>query len=272
MLTRPIPKSGEPIPVIGLGSWQTFDVGRSEADRAPLADVLRTFVELGGRLIDTSPMYNNAEDVIGSLVSRLNLRDKVFLASKVWITGQEAGIEQMKDSMWKLHAHPIDLIQVHNLVDDDEHLDTLEAWKKEGRVRYIGVTHYEASAHQALAEVMRARPLDFVQLNYSIGEREAEKTLLPLARDLGVAVIVNRPFATGDLFRRLKSRALPGWAADIGCATWSQVLLKFVVSHPAVTCAIPATAKAAHVRENMAAGEGPMPDAALRDRMTADLT
>ena len=268
LLTRPIPSTGEALPAIGLGTWQTFDVAPSA--RPGLEAVLGAFVELGGTLVDSSPMYGRSEEVVGDLAAELGLQPKLFLATKVWTSGKAAGVRQMEDSMRKLKATRIDLMQVHNLVDVDTHLDTLAAWKREGRVRYVGVTHYTAGHHDAVARIIAARPVDFVQINYSVGEREAESRLLPLARERGVAVLANRPFAGGDVFRRLRSRPLPGWAAEIDCTSWAQVLLKFVVSHPAITCAIPATSQAAHLRDNMQAARGRLPDAALRTHIAAE--
>ncbi len=270
MLSRKIPTSGEALPVIGMGTWQTFDVGTSAAERGPLREVLAAFVSLGGKLIDSSPMYGRSEEVVGDLAAEFGLRPKLFVATKVWTSGKVAGVTQMEDSMRKLKASPIDLIQVHNLVDVDAHLDTLRAWKAEGRVRYIGVTHYTASGHAAVAKILSSQSVDFVQINYSVGEREAEQHLLPLAREKGVAVIANRPFAAGDLFRRLQSKPLPTWVKDIDCDSWAQVLLKFVISHPAVTCAIPATAKVSHLKDNMKAGLGRLPDERLRAKIAAE--
>jgi diketogulonate reductase-like aldo/keto reductase len=270
ILTCRIPSSGEALPVIGLGTWQTFDIGSSSAERAPLEEVLGTFAALGGKLIDSSPMYGNSEEVAGDIAAKLGLRPKLFVATKVWTTGKTAGIEQMEDSMRKLRAKPIDLMQVHNLVDAATHLDTLHDWKRDGRVCYIGVTHYTASGHDAVARIIASRPVDFIQINYSVGEREAERRLLPLARERGVAVIANRPFAGGDLFRRLRSRPLPAWANDINCDSWAQLLLKFVVSHPAITCAIPATSKVSHLRDNMRAAFGHLPNEKLRARIAAE--
>ena len=271
MLSRKIPSSGEPLPVIGLGTWQTFDVGSGAAARDPLAEVLRAFVELGGKVIDSSPMYGRSEEVVGDLAAKLGLHPKLFVATKVWTKGKSAGIEQMQDSMRKLRVKTVDLMQVHNLVDVKTHLDTLDAWKKEGRVRYTGITHYTAGAHDDVARVIESRPVDFVQINYSVGEREAERRLLPLAAERGVAVIANRPFASGGLFRRLRATPLPEWAAEIDCTTWAQMLLKFVVSHPGVTCAIPATSRVAHLRDNMGAGRGKMPDADIRRRIVRQI-
>jgi aryl-alcohol dehydrogenase-like predicted oxidoreductase len=270
ILNRKIPSSGESIPAIGLGTWQTFDVGAGPDERAPLEEVLREFVALGGRLIDSSPMYGNSEEVVGDLATGLGLRQKLFIATKVWTSGKSAGITQMEDSMRRLHADPIDLMQVHNLVDVETQLETLNAWKRTGRVRHIGVTHYHAGSHAAVARVIGEHPVDFIQINYSVAEREAEQRLLPLAKERGIAVIVNRPFAGGDVFRRIRSKPLPAWASDIDCDTWAQVLLKFVLSHPAVTCAIPATAKVAHLRDNMKAGRGRMPDAAMCAQIAAE--
>lgn len=270
MLTRPIPASGEKIPVIGLGTWQTFDVGSTAAEREPLEQVLAAFAELGGRVIDSSPMYDRSEDVAGDLMAKLGLRGKLFVATKVWTSGKRAGIDQMEDSMRKLRAKPIDLMQVHNLLDVTTHLETLRVWKREGRVRYIGVTHYTTNGHEPVAKLIAKESVDFIQINYSVGEREAEQRLLPLARDRGVAVIANRPFAGGETLRRLRDRAVPDFAAELGCTSWAQLLLKFVISHPALTCAIPATSKVTHLRDNMKAGTGTMPDEKLRARIAAE--
>ena len=266
MHTRPIPSSGEKLPVIGMGTWQTFDV----ADPAPLDEVLKVFSELGGKLLDSSPMYGKSEQVAGDLLDKLGLREKLFIATKVWTKGKAEGIAQMESSMKKLRAKPIDLMQVHNLVDVGTHLDTLRGWKKDGIVRYLGVTHYTASQHEAVAKLVASESLDFLQINYSLGEREAEDKLLPLAKDRGVAVIVNRPFAGGELFKKLREKPLPAWAKEIDCDSWAQVMLKFVVSHPAITCAIPATSKVAHLRDNMKAGHGTMPDEAMRKKIAAE--
>ena len=271
MVTRKIPSSGEMLPVIGLGTWQSFDVGAEAAARAPLENVLREFAALGGKLIDSSPMYGRSEEVAGDLIAKLGLREKLFIATKVWTSGKAAGIAQMEDSMKKLRAKPIELMQVHNLLDVDTHLRTLGDYKRESRVRYIGVTHYTASAFDAVAKIIRAHAVDFLQINYSAGEREAEKLLLPLARERGIAVIVNRPFAGGELLRRLRGTALPAFAAEIDCVSWAQLLLKFVVSHPSVTCAIPATTRVEHLRDNMGAGGARMPDEKLRARIAASI-
>jgi diketogulonate reductase-like aldo/keto reductase len=266
---RRIPGTGEALPVIGLGTWQAFDVGRDAAARAPLAEVLRAFVELGGRLVDSSPMYGRAESVVGDLAAELGLGGRLFLATKVWTTGREAGVRQMLESMRRLRTERIDLLQVHNLVNARTHLETLAAWKREGRIRYLGVTHYTARGQEEVAAVLERHAVDFVQINYSAGEREAERRLLPLAAERGVAVIANRPFAGGGLLRDLRSRPLPAIAGELGCSTWAQLLLKFVVGHPAVTCAIPATSNPAHLRDNVAAGRGRLPDEAERGRIAA---
>jgi diketogulonate reductase-like aldo/keto reductase len=266
---RAIPSTRETVPVIGLGTWQTFDVSAGAA-RAPLREVLQRFVELGGRIVDSSPMYGRAESVVGELAAELGLRDKLFIATKVWTSGRDAGITQMNESMRRLRTPPrLDLMQVHNLVDWRTHLRTLAEWKRAGRVRYVGVTHYTAGAYAELEQVLQSEPLDFVQLNYSVVEREAERRLLPLAADRGLAVLVNRPFAEGALFRRVRGQTLPPWAAEAGCRSWAQLFLKWIVAHPAVTCVIPATSRPEHLEDNMQAGAGPLPDAALRDRIAA---
>ena len=266
-----IPRTGEPLPVIGLGTWQTFDVGRSAAAREPLREVLREFAALGGKVVDSSPMYGESERVVGDLTAELGLRDKLFLATKVWTSGHDAGVAQMQESLKLLRAGRLDLMQVHNLVDWRTHLATLRKWKEQGKVRYIGVTHYTEGAYDDLERVLKSEELDFVQLNYSIAEREAEKRLLPLAAERRVAVIANRPFAKAVLFEKVRGKDLPEWAREIGCTTWAQYFLKFVVSHPAVACAIPATSKLTHLRDNMQAGFEPMPSAAQRERMAREV-
>lgn len=270
LLTRVIPSSNETLPAIGLGTWQTFDVGDTAAEKKPLEDVLTAFADLGGKLIDSSPMYGRSEEVAGDLTAKLGLREKLFIATKVWTSGKAAGIQQMESSSAKLRAPRIDLMQVHNLVDVQTHLETLQSWKANGRIRYVGVTHYHAGSHDAVARVLTQHPIDFLQINYSVGEREAERRLLPLARERGVAVIVNRPFAGGELIRRLSRQPVPSWASEIDCQTWAQLLLKFVISHPSITCAIPATSKVSHLRDNMTAGTGRLPDEALRARIAAE--
>lgn len=267
ILARTIPSTGEGLPAIGLGTWQTFDVGAAAAERQPLRAVLARFVELGGKVIDSSPMYGRAEEVIGDLVGDLRLRDKVFLATKVWTSGKQAGIDSMERSFQRLRAKKVDLMQVHNLVDLDTQLTTMRAWKEAGRIRYLGITHYLDSAFPEVEKILRREKLDFLQINYSIADRAAEERVLPLARERGVAVLINRPFASGDLFQRLRGKPLPEWAAEFDCRSWGQFLLKWILANEAVTCAIPATGKVSHLEENMAAGVGRLPDAKMRARM-----
>ena len=269
LLARPIPSSGEMLPVLGVGTWRTFDVGAGPAERAPLKEVLGAFVALGGRAVDSSPMYGAAEAVVGDLAGELGVADKLFLATKVWASGREAGLAQMEQSFRRLRARRLDLMQIHNLLDWRTQLRTLRDWKAAGRLRYIGVTHYTEGAYDELERVLRAEPLDFVQVNYSAGEREAEQRILPLARDRGVAVLVNRPFTEGALFQRVRGRSLPAWAAEFGAESWAQLFLKWILAHPAVTCAIPATSRREHLQDNMKAGIGALPDAAARERLLA---
>jgi diketogulonate reductase-like aldo/keto reductase len=267
MLTRAIPSSGEKLPVIGLGTWQTFDVDLTSDTRRQIEDVLSLFVKLGGRVIDSSPMYGHAEDVIGDLTATLGIREKLFLAAKVWTRGKENGIRSMERSMVRLRTKRIDLMQVHNLLDVYTHLETLREWKEQGRIRYIGITHYESGAFGEVEKIMRNEKLDFVQINYSLMERDAEERVLPLAQERGIAVVVNRPFGGGDLFSRVRSKPLPEWAAEFECRSWAQFFLKWIVGHPAVTCAIPATDKPRHLEDNMQGGIGRLPDAKMRERM-----
>jgi diketogulonate reductase-like aldo/keto reductase len=277
MMTRAIPSTGEKLPVIGLGTWRTFDVDLTSDTRRQLGDVLSLFVKRGGRVIDTSPMYGRAEDVIGELTSALGIRDKLataspsggglFLATKVWTRGRENGIKSMERSMALLRVKQIDLMQVHNLVDVHTHLATSREWKEQGRIRYLGITHYESSAFDEVEKIMRSEKLDFLQINYSLMEREAEKTILPLAQERGIAVIVNRPFGGGDLFDRVRSKPLPVWAAEFDCQSWAQFFLKWIITNPTVTCAIPATGKARHLQDNIQAGIGRLPQARMRQQM-----
>ena len=269
LLARPIPSSGEKLPAVGLGTWRTFDVGATPAERAPLRDVLARFVALGGRVIDSSPMYGAAEAVAGELAAELRLHGSLFVATKVWTTGREAGIAQMERSLRQLRVPRLDLMQVHNLVDWRTHLRTLREWKQAGRIRYVGVTHYTAGAYGELEQVLRSELLDFVQVNYSLAEREAERRVLPLAQERGIAVLVNRPFAEGGIFQRVRGQALPPWAGDIGAQTWAQFFLKWILAHPAVTCVIPATSRLQHLEDNMKAGLAPLPDPATRERMAS---
>ena len=267
MLMRAIPGGGEKLPVIGLGTWQAFDVELTPENRKQLGDVLSLFVKLGGRVIDSSPMYGRAEEVIGELSHSLGLRDKLFLATKVWTRGQQAGIDSMERSFTRLQTNHIDLMQVHNLVDVETQLATMRDWKGQGRFRYIGITHHDATAFAAVENILRSEQLDFLQINYSLMEREAEQRILPLAQDRRVAVIVNRPFGAGDLFRRVRAKTLPDWAAEFDCRSWAQFFLKWIIAHPAVTCVIPATDKPEHLQDNLKTGSGRIPDAKIRARM-----
>jgi diketogulonate reductase-like aldo/keto reductase len=265
--TRPIPKTAEQLPVIGLGTWQAFDIGKDPAGRGQRQEVLRLLFDAGASMIDSSPMYGRSEGVVGDLLATMKARDKAFLATKVWTWGKEAGQRQMNESFRRFRTNVVDLMQIHNLVDWRTHLRTLRVWKEDGRIRYIGITHYTETAFADLANVIRSEPVDFVQLPYSIGMREAERELLPLAQDKGVAVVVNRPFEGGSLFRERRPEALPEWAAEFGIESWAQFFLKFVLSHPAVTCVIPGTAKPEHMADNLNAGRGPEPDAKMRERL-----
>ncbi len=270
MHRKSIPSSGETLPVIGCGTWIAFDVAPRGAEYERLREVLRALFAAGGSVVDSSPMYGRAEDVAGRLLEETGAHARAFVATKVWTSGREAGIRQMEASFRLLRAKTIDLMQVHNLVDWRTHLPVLRDWKAQGRIRYVGVTHYTPSAYPQLEQVLRAETLDFVQLNYSIDDRAAEERILPLAAERGVAVLVNRPFGGGGLLRSLRERPLPPWAGEIGCESWAQLLLKFVVSHPSVTCAIPGTGNPAHMRANAQAGAGAMPDEAMRRKMIAD--
>jgi diketogulonate reductase-like aldo/keto reductase len=269
MHTRKIPSSGEQLPVIGCGTYRGFDVGDGGYER--LQRVLEQLFAAGGSVIDSSPMYGKAEAVAGVLIARADARAKAFIATKVWTRGRDAGIAQMNNSFKLLQTDRIDLMQIHNLVDWRTHLATLRQWKEAGRIRYLGITHYTQSAFADLEAAMHAEPLDFVQLNYSATDRAAERRLLPLALERGIAVIANYPLASGSAPRSVSGRPLPGWAADIDCTSWSQLLLKFVVSHPAITCAIPGTGNPAHMADNAKAGLGRMPDEATRARIVAAL-
>jgi diketogulonate reductase-like aldo/keto reductase len=258
--------AGEKLPKIGLGTWQTFDVGNDAAARAQLREVLKM---LDGNVVDSSPMYGTSETVVGDLVAELGMRERLFIATKVWTRGKEDGIAQMETSFRRLRVKVMDLMQVHNLVDVSTHAKTLLDWKAKGRIRYIGITHYTASAYAEVERALKGGGWDFLQINYSLGERDAEQRILPLAKDLKLRAIINRPFAEGALFRKVKGKPLPPWAAELGIASWAQYFLKWIVSHPAVTCAIPGTGKPEHMRDNLGAGRGALPDDATRKKMTA---
>ena len=269
MLRRPIPSSGEALPVVGLGTYQSFDVGGNASERSPLKEVLRLFVEQGGKLVDSSPMYGPSESVVGDLATELGITPQLFMATKVWTSGRDAGIRQMEESFRRMKVERMDLMQIHNLLDWKTHLATLKQWKAAGRIRYIGITHYHSGAYADLERLIKTRDFEFVQFNYSIAEREAEERLLPLAQEAGVAVIVNRPFAQASLFSRVRGKEVPGWAAEFDCKSWGQFFLKYIISHPAVTCVIPATAKPQHMLDNMMAGIGRLPDEVTRRKMAA---
>jgi diketogulonate reductase-like aldo/keto reductase len=266
-LSKPVPSSGEALPVVGLGSWITFNVGTDRAGREASYEVVRAFFEEGGRLIDSSPMYGSSQPVIGEALARLRHPAALYSAEKVWTGDAAGGLRQIEATRKLWGVQRLDLLQVHNLLAWQQHLPMLLEMKAAGRLRYVGITTSEGRRHAEIERVMREAPIDFVQLSYNLLDREAEQRLLPLAAERRIAVIVNRPFREGALLRALARHPLPGWAAEIGCRHWAQVALKFAVSHPAVTCAIPATSQVVHLRQNMAAARGPMPDAALRRRM-----
>ena len=266
-IKRPIPSTGEEMPVVGLGTWQAFDVGNSAAELDPRRQVLARFVERGAKVVDSSPMYGRAEVAVGRLVAELGIRNSLFLATKVWTSGHDDGVDEMNRSFDRLRVEELDLMQVHNLLDAETHLRTLAEWKAAGRLRYVGVTHYVSTAYPEIEQLAQTQELDFVQLNYSLAEREAEQRVLDFLADRGVGVIVNRPFAGGKLFGRVRDKELPDWAAEIDCATWGQFFLKYVLGHPAVTCVIPGTSKVGHLDDNLDAGMGSVPDASQRRRM-----
>ena len=268
MITRPIPSSGEALPVIGLGTWQVFDVGGDAPAREPLRAVVRDLIALGGRVIDTSPMYGRAEAVTGDLVAELGLRPRTFLATKVWTSGREAGIAQMRRSAERLKSPVLDLIQIHNLLDWRTHLATLRRMKEAGQVRYIGITHYTTGSLPELARILESEPgIDFVQCGYSLATPDAEHRLLPTATARRVAVIVNQPFETGRMFGRVRGRALPEWAGEFDCVSWAQLFLKYIIAEPAVTCVIPATANPVHMADDLKAGLGSLPNSGQREQI-----
>lgn len=267
MLTRSIPSTGEKLPVIGLGTWSVFDVDLTPANRTQLGEVLSLLVKHGGRVVDSSPMYGRAEAVVGDLAAQLHLRDSLFIATKVWTLGKENGIAMMQRSMQRLGK--IDLMQVHNLADVENQMASIHEWKTDGRVRYSGITHSQARGFYDVERNMRSWKPDFVQINYSVIEPQAAQRILPLAQELRMAVIINRPFGGGGLFGRVAGKPLPPWAAEIDCRSWAQFFLKWIVAHPAVTCVIPATNNPKHMEDNMAAGLGRLPDAKMRQRMIA---
>ncbi len=271
-IVRPIPRSGETLPVIGMGTWLTFDIGSSGFDLARRRQVLQAFFASGGRVIDSSPMYGRAEAVVGELLAQLGAQSMAFVATKVWTTGRARGEHQVEDSLSLWRRRKLDLEQIHNLVDWETHLDMLRRWKDEGRIRYIGATTSHGNKHETMAAAMTQAEFDFVQFTYSLADRRVESRLLPLAAERRAAVIINRPFDGGRLIDRLAGRPLPGWAAEIDCTSWAQICLKWVVSHPTVTCAIPATSNPLHMVDNMGALRGPLPDATLRKRIAAEVS
>lgn len=269
IITRVIPSSRESLPVIGMGTWITFDAGRDSYAIQNCTDVLNHFFAAGGGMIDSSPMYGSSESVIGKCLAQIDNSNTLFSATKVWTPGRAIGITQMEESkkLWGLNG--FDLMQIHNLLDWDSHIKTLREWKDSGRIRYIGVTTSHSRRHEELIEIMKKEPLDFVQFTYNLADRKAENKLLPLAVDREIAVIINRPFRRGQLFDHLKNQSLPDWAKEIECKNWAQFFLKFIISHPSVTLAIPATSRVDHMVENMGAMQGPLPDAAMRKQMLA---
>lgn len=267
VITHAIPSTGERLPVIGMGTSRTFDVGHNQAARDHLRQVLQAFFDNGGSVIDSSPMYGSSEMVVGDLLQTIDNKKTLFAATKVWTDGKRNGIDQMQQSLRRMGVAVMDLMQIHNLRDWQTHLATLRQWKQEGRIRYIGITTSHGRSHPELLQIMRTEDLDFVQFTYNIGNRSVEDSLLPLAADRGIATLINRPFQRGDLFRKVKGKALPDWATEFDCQSWGQFFLKFVVAHPAVTCVIPATSKVHHMKDNMGANYGRLPSQDMRTRM-----
>ena len=267
LLTKKIPASGESIPVIGMGSWLTFDVGDSEIDRTRCIKILETFFEHGGGMIDSSPMYGSSQEVIGYCLNKFPQQASLFSATKVWIIGKSLGITQMNNSYSYWGLPKFDLKQIHNMLNWRTHLETLKEWKQQGRIRYIGITTSHGRRHKKLEKALLEEEFDFVQFTYNVIDREVEQRLLPVAKERGIAVIINRPFQRGSLFDLVNNKPLPDFATEIGCQNWAQFFLKFIVSHPVVTCAIPATSQVVHMQENMSAGYGQLPDEAMRKRM-----
>lgn len=268
-LTREIPSSGEKLPVMGLGSWITFNVGNDPRGRAASIAVMRDFFRAGGRMVDSSPMYGSSQNVIGEGLNALKAKQQVFSAEKVWTSSGRNGPQQIEQTRRHWGVEKFDLLQVHNLLGWEAHLETLRAMQAEGRVRYIGITTSEGRRHDEIERIMRSQPIDFVQISYNVLDREVEQRILPLARERKIGVIVNRPFRQGDLIRVVERHPLPGWAAEIGAENWAQLLLKFIIAEPSVTCVIPATTRTEHLVENMGAGHGPLPDAAFRRRIVS---
>ena len=267
ILKRPIHTSGEVLPAVGVGTWQTFDVSRTSDERDPLKEVLKILIAKGGTVIDSSPMYGRSEEVVGDLSTEVGLNDKLFIATKVWTNGKENGIRQMKESFRLMRRNRIELMQVHNLTDWETHIKTLRDWKEQGKIRYIGLTHYTASAHERLASIISREKVDFIQINYNLADRNAEERLLPHALEKGVSVLINQPFEGGSLFRQVKGRQLPAWAKEFDCHSWAHFFLKYILANPAVTCVIPGTSKPHHMLDNMGAGYGKLPSERQRLEM-----
>jgi diketogulonate reductase-like aldo/keto reductase len=268
MMQRPIPSSGEMLPVVGLGTWETFDVQETvAAEIKQLRDVLSTLVSKGGKVVDSSPMYGFAEKNVGTLSTELKINDKLFMATKVWTTGKERGIEQMNKSLSLMKREKMDLMQIHNLVDWQTHIKTLREWKEKGKIRYIGITHYQEGSYPEMEHIMNTEPLDFIQINYNIADRKSADRILPLAKEKKLAVIISQPFGVGKLFQRVQGKPLPSWANDFDCKSWAQFFLKFVLSHPSVTCVIPGTGLPEHMLDNVQAGFGRLPDEKQREMM-----
>lgn len=267
VIKKVIPSTGERLSVIGLGTSRTFDVDSTAAAKSPLLEVMQAFFDNDGQLIDSSPMYGSAEAVTGALLEKINNKQNLFSATKVWTRGKSEGVDQMEQSMWRLGVDRIDLMQIHNLLDWQTHIETLREWKAEGKIRYIGITTSHGRYHRELEKILQQIPLDFVQFSYNILDRDVEQRLLPIACEQGIATLINRPYQRGGLFRKVRGKPLPAWASEFDCASWGQFFLKFIVSHPDVTCVIPATSKLKHMVDNMAAGYGRLPDEATRRRM-----
>lgn len=267
LMQRKIPSSGESLPIIGIGTARRYESAPTEAERAPLREALRQFKQLGGRVIDTAPSYGNAEAIVGDLVSELKIRDSLFIATKVGARGRNAGVEELERSFQRLRTARIDLIAVHNLRDTRAQLATLREWKQAGRIRYVGITTSSDRQYQEFERTMRAEKLDFIQVDYALDNRGAGERILPLAAERGMAVMINLPFGRGRLFEAVRGRNLPSWASEFDCGSWAQFFLKYIVSHPAVTCAIPGMARVAYVVDNLGAARGRLPDGAMRKRM-----
>lgn len=267
ILKRAIHSSGELLPAVGVGTWQTFDISETSEERDSLKEVLKILIAKGGTVIDSSPMYGRSEEVVGDLSTEVGVNDQLFMATKVWTNGKENGIRQMNDSFRLMRRQRIELMQVHNLTDWETHIKTLRDWKEKGKIRYIGLTHYTGSAHERLASIITREKVDFIQINYNIADRNAEKRLLPYALEKGVSVLINQPFESGSLFRRVKGKQLPGWAKEFDCHSWAQFFLKFILANGAVTCVIPGTSKAHHMIDNMGAGYGKLPSERQRQDM-----